>query len=73
MSSTRGGGTGGVYLYDFKSGDLFYTSPAFPFPYLYDFTLKTVLYYYPDTTNPRHHASNPHYFYNFATGRIITR
>jgi hypothetical protein len=66
-------GASGVYLYDFASGDFFYTSPAFPFPYLYDFTLNTVLYYYPDTSSPGHYTSNPRYFYDYASKQIITR
>ena len=66
-------GQGGVFLYDFKSGHFFYTSPTFGFPYLYDFTLKAVLYYYPNTSVPGHYTSNPRYFYNFATGKIITQ
>ena len=44
-------GKSGVYFYDFKSGDFFYTSPTFPFPYLYDFSLNSVLYYFPDPHN----------------------
>ena len=39
--------SGGVYFYDFASGGFFYTSPGFPFPYLYDFHLKPVLSYGP--------------------------
>ena len=66
-------GKGGVYLYDFKSGDFFYTSPTFPFPYLYDFTLQANLYYYPDTNQPGHYTANPRYFYNFGTQQVITR
>ena len=67
-------GKSGVYLYDFKSGDFFYTSPTFPFPYLYDFGLNTVLYYYPDPNNAGHYNTDgTRYFYNFATGQIITR
>ena len=50
-------GSGGIYLYDFKSSDFFYTSPAL-FPYLYDFNLNSFLYYYPDTKNPGHYTSN---------------
>ena len=46
-------GKAGIYLYDFASQTFFYTSPVFPFPYLYDFTLNSVLYYYPDPTAPR--------------------
>jgi len=54
------------------SNHFFYTSPSFPFPYLYDFSLNTALYYYPDPHNPGRYTTNPRYFYNFATGQIIT-
>ncbi len=67
-------GKSGVYLYDFKSGTFFYTSPTFPFPYLYDFSLDTVLYYYPDPTQPGHYNTNGvRYFYDFATAKIISK
>ena len=66
-------GHDGVYFYDFASDTFFYTSPVFPFPYLYDFTLNTVLYYYPDPSAAGHFTSDPRYFYNFATGQIITK
>jgi len=66
-------GHNGIYFYDFAANTFFYTSPSFPFPYLYDFGLNTVLYYYPDTQRPGHYTTNPRYFYNFATGQIITR
>ena len=67
-------GHGGVYFYDFASSDFFYTSPSFPFPYLYDFGLNTVLYYYPDPNNAGHYNTNGvRYFYDFATGQIITK
>jgi hypothetical protein len=62
----------GIFFYDFMSNHFFYTSPSFPFPYLYDFSLNTVLYYYPDPNRPGHYTTNPRYFYNFATGQIIT-
>jgi len=65
-------GHNGIFFYDFMSNHFFYTSPSFPFPYLYDFSLNTVLYYFPDPNNPGHYTSNPRYFYNFATGQIIT-
>ena len=68
-----GDGKDGVYFYDFASQDYFYTSPSFPFPYLYDFGLKATLYYYPDTTNAGHYTTDPRYFFNFATGQIITK
>ncbi len=69
-----GDGKSGVYLYDFASNDFFYTSPAFPFPYLYDFGSNAVLYYYPDPKNAGHYNTNGvRYFYDFATGQIITK
>ena len=67
-------GTNGVYLYDFRSSTFFYTSPTFPFPYLYDFSLNTVLYYYPDPNSAGHHNTGEvRYFYDFATGQIISK
>ena len=67
-------GKKGVYFYDFASSDFFYTSPTFPFPYLYDFSLNTVLYYYPDPNNAGHYNTNGvRYFYDFATGKIISK
>ena len=68
-----GDSSNGVYMYDFASQDFFYTSPTFPFPYLYDFNLGAVLYYYPDTSNAGHYTTNPRYFYNFRTNAIITK
>ncbi len=65
-------GHSGIFFYDFASNHFFYTSPTFPFPYLYDFSLNTVLYYFPDPNRPGHYTTNPRYFYNFATGQIIT-
>ena len=66
-------GKSGVYFYDFKSGHTFYTSPTYPFPYLYDYTLQTELYYYPDPNNPGHYNTNgTRYFYDFATSTIIS-
>ncbi len=44
-------GQGGVYLYDFASSHWWYTSQQFSFPYLYDFSLNTTLYYYPDAND----------------------
>ena len=65
---------GGVYLYDFQSASFFYTSPSFPFPYLYDFKLRTLLYYYPDPSNPgRYNTDGTRYFYRFDTGQIISK
>ena len=61
----------GVYLYDFASQGFFYTSPSFPFPYLYDFSLGTVLYYYANPANAE--PGTARHFYNFSTGQIITK
>lgn len=67
-------GHAGVYFYDFMSNGFFYTSPIFAFPYLYDFTLGSVLYYYPDPTHPdRYNTNGIRYFYEFKTGQIITK
>ncbi len=67
-------GKSGVYFYDFKSGGFLYTSPTFPFPYLYDFSLNTVLYYYPNPSEAGHYNTNGvRYFYRFDTGQIITK
>jgi streptogramin lyase len=65
-------GKSGIYLYDFASGHWWYTSPAFSFPYLYDFSRSTVLYYYPDSTKSGRYTANPRYFYDFAAGAIVT-
>jgi hypothetical protein len=64
------GGNGGAYLFDFASGHWWYTSSSL-FPYLYDFTRNVWLYYFPDTNNPGHYTTNPRYFSNLKTGKII--
>jgi len=64
-------GHGGIYFYDSASGHWWFTSRDYPFPYLYDFSLSAVLYYYPDTQNAGHYTTNPRYFYNFGTSKII--
>ncbi len=67
-------GKSGVYFYDFKSNGFFYTSPGFPFPYLYDFSLRSTVYYYPDPSNAGHYNTNgTRYFYVFSTGQIISK
>ena len=67
-------GQSGVYLYDFKSGTFFYTSPTFGFPYLYDFSRRSVVYYYPDNTNPGHYNTNGvRYFYDYTAKEIFTK
>ncbi len=69
-------GKDGLYLYDFRSNGFFYTSPTFPFPYLYDFNLQSVVYLFPDPANAGRYATTAdakRYFYDFATGKIIVK
>ena len=61
----------GVYLYDFASGHWFYTNSV-SFPSLYDFTLKTWIYYLPSTTNTDHYTTNPRSFVNLTTNQTFT-
>ena len=73
-SSMRPTAKAGVYLYDFASSDFFYTSPTFPFPYLYDFDLGSVLYYYPDPKQAGHYNTDGvRYFYEFKNGQVISK
>ena len=61
-------------MYDFAINSFFYTSPRFPFPYLYDFKLNTVLYYFPDAfRDGRFNTNGIRYFYDFNTGTIISK
>jgi hypothetical protein len=41
------------------------------FPHLYDFTLNTFIYYFPDTKNAGHYTTNPRVFSNLRTGQIF--
>ncbi len=67
-------GFNGAYFYDFTSGGFFYTSPYFPFPYLYDFRLGSTVYYYPDPSAPgRYNTDGVRYFYVFNTRQIISK
>jgi len=60
-----------AYLWDLSSGHWWYASSSL-FPYLYDFTLKAWLYYFPSTTNAGHYTTNPRYFSNLTTGKVFT-
>jgi hypothetical protein len=62
---------GQIYFYDFASGHWWYTSASL-FPYLYDFTLNSFIYYFPDTANAGHYTANPRYFSNLTTGKVFT-
>ncbi len=63
----------GVFLYDFQSDTFWYTSPSYPFPYLFDFRLNSVIYYFRDPTDPNRYSRNPRYFFNFGTNQVITK
>lgn len=65
-------GNGGIYFYDFASGHWWYTGRTFPFPYVYDFSLRSLLYYYPDQNDSTHYTTNPRYFFLFSTNKIVT-
>lgn len=66
--------SGGVYFYDFASNGFFYSSPKFPFPYLYDFNLDSVVYYYGNPDDPeRYNTNGVRYFYVFSTGQTISK
>ena len=64
------GSASDIYLYDFASGHWWYTGNTL-FPYLYDFTLKTWIYYFPNTANPGRYTTNPRYFSNLTNGQIF--
>jgi hypothetical protein len=60
----------GIYMYDLRSTHWFYTTPG-SFPYLYDFTLRTWLYYFPASGVPFRYTSSPRTFANMTTGAIF--
>ena len=63
-------GHGRIYFDDFSSNDIFYTRPTLSFPSLYDFGLKSTVYYYPVASNAGHDNTNGvRYFYVFNTGQ----
>jgi len=62
---------GSPYMYDVASGHWWYTSSS-PFPNLYDFTLNSWIYYFPNPQGPGHYAVNPRYFANMTTDTIFT-
>jgi hypothetical protein len=64
-------GSNGFYMYDLKSGHVWYSNPA-TFPYLYDFTLRAWLYYFPNQNQAGHYTTNPRYFANLSNNTIIT-
>jgi hypothetical protein len=62
---------GSAYFYDLASGHWWYTSSTL-FPYLYDFTLNSWIYYFPNTNSPGHYLTNPRYFSNLTTQKFFT-
>jgi sugar lactone lactonase YvrE len=63
---------GNAFFYDFTSSSFWYTGTKL-FPYIYDFTLGSWLYYYPNPKENGHYTSGPRMFYNFSTSEIISR
>jgi virginiamycin B lyase len=68
---TAGDAAGDLYFYDLVSTHWWYTSSSL-FPYVYDFTLNSWLYYFPNTSSPGHYTTNPRYFSNLTTDKIIS-
>jgi hypothetical protein len=60
-----------VYLWDLATGHWWYTNSG-TFPYMYDFTLNTWIYYFPNTHNAGHYTTNPRSFANMTTSQIFT-
>jgi hypothetical protein len=69
--SLPGAATGSLFMYDLASGHWWYTASP-QFPYLYDFTLNTWLYYFPNPKVSGRYSTNPRYFGNLATNTIFT-
>jgi len=55
----------GFYFYDYASGHFWYTQATY-YPFVYDFSLATYLYYYNGNGSPR-------YFFDYATNRVISQ
>jgi hypothetical protein len=68
---TGGDANGDLYFYDLESNHWWYTSSSL-FPFLYDFTLNSWIYYFPNTQSPGHYTTNPRYFSNLTTKQIFT-
>jgi virginiamycin B lyase len=62
---------GSLYLYDVASGHWWFSSSSL-FPYLYDFTLNSWIYYFPNQQTPGHYTANPRSFANLSTTQIFT-
>jgi len=59
-------GNGGVYLFDYHSGHFWYTQGSY-YPFVYDYSLNTFLYYYTNNAN-----GATRYFFNYAANKVIT-
>ena len=64
-------GEGGIYFYDFTSTHTFYTSPSL-YPYLYDYSLGSYLYFFANMNTTAPASSSPRTFYNFNTDKYVT-
>lgn len=66
-----GGSAGAEYFYDLASKHWWYTSPSL-FPYIYDFSLNSWIFYFANTQSPGQYSANPRYFSNLTTDQIVT-
>jgi hypothetical protein len=60
-----------AYMYDLAPGHWWFTRASL-FPSIFDFTLNSWLYYFPNTTQAGHYTTSPRSFFNFNTGLKIT-
>ena len=62
-----------AFVYDYQSAHFWFTTATL-FPYVYDFSARSWLYYFPDSSDAthQHYTSRPRYFDELSTGAIIT-
>jgi hypothetical protein len=66
-----GSTAGSEYFYDLASKHWWYTTSSL-FPYLYDFSLSSWIFYFTNTQSQGQYSANPRYFSNLTTDMIIT-
>jgi hypothetical protein len=62
---------GSEYFYDLASKHWWYTTSSL-FPYLYDFSLNSWIFYFANAQSPGQYTANPRYFSNLTANQIIT-
>jgi hypothetical protein len=66
-----GSAPGSEYFYDLASKHWWFTSSSL-FPYLYDFSLNSWLFYFTNPQSPGQYSANPRYFSNLTTQTIFS-